>query len=112
MDEKKLYKSYLPMTEATYYILLSLVEGRHGYSIMQHVEKITEGRLKIGPGTMYGVLSKMEGEKVIRITGEEDKRKYYELTETGKRLLSMEIERLKELYNNGLEYGGNLCGNK
>ncbi len=108
MQDKNVYKAYLPMTESTYYILLSLTEPRHGYSIMQHVERITEGRLKIGPGTMYGVLSKMENEKVIRIAGEEDKRKYYELTEVGRELVGLEIQRLSELYRNGLKYGGGL----
>jgi len=106
MDDKKLHKTYLPMTEATYYILLSLVETRHGYSIMQHVEKITGGRLKIAPGTLYGVLSKMDAEKVIVMTNEERKRKYYILSELGKKLLKMEIHRIEELYNNGKEYGG------
>lgn len=106
MTSKSLYKTYLPMTEATYYILLSLNEARHGYSIMQHVEKITDGRVKIGPGTLYGVLSKMENEKVIIMTGEEDKRKYYVLSDLGKELLSMEIIRLKELYDNGVKFGG------
>lgn len=111
MDNKKLYKKYLPMTESTYYILLSLIEERHGYSIMQHIEKITNKRLKIGPGTLYGVLSKMEKEEVISMTHEENKRKYYILNDLGKILLNMEINRLKELYENGFQYGGDYFDN-
>ena len=45
------------LTEAVYYILLSLVEPRHGYAIMQHVEAMSRGRLRISAGTMYGALS-------------------------------------------------------
>ncbi|WBW97639.1 PadR family transcriptional regulator [Oceanirhabdus sp. W0125-5] len=112
MEDKKVYKKYLPMTESTYYILLSLTEERHGYSIMQHVDKITNSRLKLGPGTLYGVLSKMEKESVIKITREEDKRKYYILNDLGKKLLFLEIERLKELYTNGIQYGGENYGCK
>ena len=112
MDEKKIGKKFLPMTEATYYILLSLVERKHGYSIMQYVEEISNGRLKIGPGTLYGVLSKMESEKIITIVAIEDKRKYYILTELGVKVLNMEIKRLKELYDNGIKYGGNIDGEK
>ena len=64
MDTDLLMKQFLPMTESAFYILLSLHEPRHGYAIMQHVEEITEGRIRIGPGTIYGTLSKLEKEEM------------------------------------------------
>lgn len=97
----KSVKKYLPLTEAWYYILLSLVETRHGYGIMQYVERISNGRVKIGPGTLYGALSKMEKEELIVMVLDDDKRKSYELTKQGKKILYYEIERLKELLLNG-----------
>jgi DNA-binding PadR family transcriptional regulator len=93
--------TFIPMSETAYYILLSLVEERHGYGIMQHVSKITENRITLGAGTMYGTLSKLEKSKLIEMTREEDKRKYYQITDDGKDVLTMELKRIEELYNNG-----------
>jgi len=93
-------KSYIPMSETAYYILMSLVEERHGYAIMQYTEEITNGRIKLGAGTLYGSLSKMEKDGLITITKEESKRKYYIITEIGLSVLREEVERIKELYNN------------
>jgi len=101
MNNEKLKNKYLPMTETAYYILLSLNESRHGYGIMQHVEDITDGRIKLGPGTIYGTLSKLEKDHLILSVAEEDRRKFYKLSETGKELLQLEIERLQELIKNG-----------
>lgn len=105
MDVEKLRRDYLPMSETAYYILLSLVETRHGYGIMQHVESITEGRIKLGPGTLYGTLSKMERDGLIAAVAEEDRRKLYRITDLGRELLKLEISRLKELYENGIDFG-------
>lgn len=101
MDDERLKKEYLPMTETAYYILLSLNEQRHGYGIMQHVEKITNGRIKLGAGTMYGTLSKMEKDTLISPVAEQDRRKIYKLNNRGSRLLELEIARLEELLQNG-----------
>lgn len=101
MGIQGLLQKYLPMTEATYYVLLSLSKPRHGYAIMQHVEQMSQGRLKLGPGTLYGILSKMESEQIIQMIGAEEKRKTYELTQVGRQLVEAEIERLQELYENG-----------
>lgn len=105
MSDDKAFKDLLPLTESTYYILLSLKEPRHGYSIMQNIEAITRGRIKMGPGTLYGALSKMESQGIIKMVSEEDKRKSYQLTAKGIRLLGLEIKRLEELYRNGIKYG-------
>lgn len=99
----KLMGSYLPMTETAYYILLSLLEVRHGYGIMQHVEAITQGRIKLGAGTIYGSLSRMEKDGLILAVAEEERRKLYQIAPPGRQLLHLEIKRLGELYNNGLK---------
>ena len=101
MDTKKLQNKYLPLTEAAYYVLISLNEPRHGYGIMQHVEKLTNGRIKIGAGTMYGNLSRMEKEGLISSVAEEDRKKIYKLSEKGKIVLKLELERLEELLDHG-----------
>lgn len=102
MDKDILMKQFLPMTESAYYILLSLHEPRHGYGIMQHVEEITEGRIRIGPGTIYGTLSKLEKEELILQKQETDRKKIYSLSEKGKEVLELELKRLKELVRNGI----------
>lgn len=95
------------MSETAYYILLSLVEERHGYGIMQHVSEITNGRLSLGAGTIYGTLGKLEKAKLIVNTREEEKRKYYQITEAGKDTLQKELSRIQELYENGKKEIGN-----
>lgn len=107
MDIKKLQKKYLPLTEAAYYVLISLNKPRHGYGIMQHVEGLTNGRIQIGAGTMYGNLSRMEKEGLINSVAEEDRKKIYELSEKGKIVLKLELERLEELLNHGKSEMGN-----
>lgn len=104
MSFDQLNKKYLPMSETAYYILLSLKEPRHGYGIMQFVEEITKGRIKLGPGTLYGSLSKMEKDELIVLEKEENKRKSYKLTEDGSKILQAEISRITELYENGKKY--------
>ncbi|HBT19571.1 MAG TPA: PadR family transcriptional regulator [Clostridiaceae bacterium] len=94
-------KKYLPMTETAYYILLCLKKPEHGYGIMQRVETMTKERIKIGPGTMYGTLSKLEGQALIRQVEEVDRKKIYEITGKGLQVLTLEMSRLKELYENG-----------
>ena len=101
MDTKKLQNKYLPLTEAAYYVLLSLNKPRHGYGIMQHVNEITNGRINIGAGTMYGNLSRMEKEGLITPVAEEDRKKIYELSEKGKIILHLEMARLEELIVHG-----------
>lgn len=101
MSIEYLKKKLAPMTEATYYTLLSLLEPKHGYGIMQFVTEISNGRLKLGPGTLYGILGKMHDNKVIKIVKIEGKRKIYCLTDIGLILLQDEISRLEELYRNG-----------
>jgi len=94
---------YLPLTEATFYVMLTLVEPRHGYAVMQQVEKISDGMIKIGPGTLYGVFSTLEKEGLILKVKEEERRKYYLLTYKGKEVLSAQVKRLEIMTRNGME---------
>lgn len=96
-------KVYVPMTETGFYILLCLRKESHGYGIVQKVESLTEGALKLSPGTMYGSLSKMEKDGLIRFVREEDKRKIYIITELGEQVLDLEMKRIERLYRNMME---------
>ena len=94
-------QSYILMSETAYYILLSLLFAeRHGYAIMQYVEELTKGRIRLGAGTLYGTLSKMEKGGLIEVAAEADKRKIYQITSFGKKVLLAEITRIRELYHN------------
>lgn len=92
---------FTSMSETAYYILLSLMEERHGYGIMQHVTELTSQRISLGAGTVYGTLGKLEKGGMIKSTRELEKRKYYVITDQGKEWLKAEVSRLKELYENG-----------
>ena len=94
-------RAFLPLTEATYLILASLAEPRHGYGIMQDVDALSAGRVKLGPGTLYGALTNLLKQKLIRRSGEtgagSERRKVYALTPLGERVLAVEGERLCSL---------------
>ncbi len=94
---------YLPLSEATFYIMLMLVEPKHGYSVMQEVEALTEGQVKIGPGTIYGAFSTLESEGLLEMVGEEARRKIYTLTGKGHGVLQRQLERLELMVHNGHE---------
>ena len=96
--DQHIKKVYIPMTETAFYILLCLQKPNHGYGIVQKVDKLTDGAIRLTPGTMYGSLSKMEKDKVIRLVREEDKRKVYEITELGSEVLQLERRRIERLY--------------
>ena len=91
------------MTETGFYILFCLQKERHGYSITQKVKELTEGQLSISPGTMYGTLAKMEKNGLIAFFREEEKRKLYSITELGRQILELEIQRIERLYRNSKE---------
>ncbi len=91
-------KVYVPMTETGFYILFCLQKPNHGYGIVQMVEKLTAGEIRLAPGTMYGSLSKMEKDGLIRFVGEEEKRKIYTITDLGTEVLELELKRIARLY--------------
>jgi DNA-binding PadR family transcriptional regulator len=96
-------QKYLPLTEATYYILLILKEPNHGYAVMQQVQEISKGLVEIGPGTLYGAFSTLEKEGLIEMVKHENRRKSYLLTTKGKRVLVAQIERLTIMAHLGEE---------
>jgi DNA-binding PadR family transcriptional regulator len=85
---------YLPLTETTYYILLALTEPRHGYAVMQHCTELSEGMVDVGAGTLYNALSKLQKETLIVKVQQDDRRKYYRLTDKGRRVLERQVTRL------------------
>ncbi len=97
-----------PLTEAVYYILLSLVTPMHGYGIMQNVEALSRGRVRLAAGTLYGAINTLlEKGWINALPGEKDSRKKeYVITELGKEALRTETQRLREL----LENGNNILG--
>ena len=96
-------KVYVPMTETGFYILLCLRSPNHGYGIVQKVKEITDNEVILGPGTMYGSLSKMEKDGLIQFVCEEDKRKIYQITDLGTEVLELEWKRIRRLYRNAQE---------
>ncbi len=96
------------LTEATYYILLALYSPQHGYGIMQQVEGMSNGRVKLAAGTLYGALNSMvEKRWIIQIPVEDGSRKKnYQMTKLGLDILTSEVERLRELVSNGDEIIG------
>ncbi|MBE6826868.1 MAG: PadR family transcriptional regulator [Ruminococcus sp.] len=98
------------LTEAVYYILLSLMTPMHGYGIMQNAEELSHGRVKLAAGTLYGAINTMlEKGWIQALPGEKNSRKKeYVITDTGRDVLRMEIARLEELVENGKRIlGGN-----
>jgi DNA-binding PadR family transcriptional regulator len=102
LNFEKTIKSYLPMTETAYYILLSLGQPRHGYGIIKFVEYLTENRIKLGSGTVYGTLTKMQKDGFITVYADEERKTVYQITPLGKQLIKTEINRIKKLYLNAI----------
>ena len=90
-----------PMTEAMYYVLLALPEPDHGYGVMGRIRELTKGRVVMGPGTLYGLLTKLRREGYILLSEEDNRRKTYLITEKGKGALMDEYRRLKRLVEDG-----------
>jgi DNA-binding PadR family transcriptional regulator len=87
----------LPLTETTYLILLALIKAGHGYAVMQRVEELSEGRVRIAAGTMYGALDNLSKQKLIEARASEDpRRKVYQTTKDGLALLELETKRLEK----------------
>jgi len=91
------------LTEAVFYTLLALYSPLHGYGIMQETERMSQGRLKLAAGTLYGAISTMLEKEWIKAlpSEEESRRKEYQITELGKTVVKAELARLEELVGNG-----------
>lgn len=90
-----------PLTEAVYYILLSLTEPLHGYGIMQKAEQLSSGRVRLAAGTLYGALNTLLEKGWIAAGPQEGRQKRYQLTPQGREALLGELDRLRELVANG-----------
>lgn len=94
----------LPLTPAVFNILLTLADGeKHGYGIMQEVEKNTEGQVKMGPGTLYGSIKRMLAAKLIEESDQrpdpqldDQRRRYYRMSSFGHKVLAAEALRLSQ----------------
>ena len=90
-----------PMTEAMYYVLLALMHPNHGYQLMHAITEVSNGRLKMGPGTLYGVLSRMQKDGLISLAEDDGRRKTYQITTGGEEALRIEYRRLQSLIKDG-----------
>jgi DNA-binding PadR family transcriptional regulator len=99
--------SQQPLTPAVFHILLALADGeKHGYSIMKDVENQTNGKIKMGPGTLYGSIKRMLASGLIEEADErpdptldDQRRRYYRLSNIGQKVLSAESQRLEQAVN-------------
>jgi DNA-binding PadR family transcriptional regulator len=94
----------LPLREPTFYILLSLAkQQKHGYAILKEVEALSESKIILSTGTLYGALTRLQDQGLIERVDETDSiengrvRKAYRLTEDGQRVLNAEVSRLQSL---------------
>lgn len=100
---KKDFDTFLPLSLAVLHILLALAsEDRHGYGIMQEVASQSDGRYKLGPGTLYDNLGKLLDQGIVeevssREAEKDSRRRYYRLTELGRGVLATEITRLEDV---------------
>ena len=96
------------LTEAVYYILLALYEPMHGYGIMQKIEELSGGRVKLAAGTLYGAINTLLDKDWIQALpgSSSSRKKEYIITERGKQVAASELKRLHELVLNGEEIIG------
>ena len=95
----------LPLTPAVFHILLALADGeKHGYAIMQEIKTLTDGKIRLGPGTLYGSIKRLLAGGLIEESDErpdpemdDERRRYYRLTDFGQRVITAEAERLLHL---------------
>lgn len=93
----KRHKS-LPLTETAYYILLALLEPAHGYLIMQKIEEFSDGHVRMAAGTLYGAIENLlKMEYIKHVKSEDQRRKVYAITEKGKEILLLDMERMKHM---------------
>ena len=89
-------EQFLPLAPATLHILLALAgEDLHGYAIMQEVARQSEGRYKLGPGTLYDNLQRLLHQGFVKESGGDSRRRYYRLTALGRGVLTAEVSRLE-----------------
>lgn len=106
-------EDFLPLTPAVFHVLLALSDQeRHGYAIMAHAVETTDGQMQMGPGTLYGTIKRLLASKLIEESGDrpdpdmdDERRRYYRMTNFGRRVLQAEVQRLS-----GLVKAARACG--
>ncbi|MCL5409817.1 MAG: PadR family transcriptional regulator [Patescibacteria group bacterium] len=98
MKTQKLTKGNIPLSPQIFYVLLSLaIKQRHGYEIMKQVQSDSQGKIKLGPGTLYGAIKRMLEEKlIIEITSDKQRRRVYKLADKGRAIFQSELQRYNE----------------
>lgn len=87
-----------PLPAASLHVVLALLGGeKHGYALMQDVEELSDGSVKMGPGTLYGTLNRLVDDGLIVETRQDDRRRFYKLTAEGQTVATGELARLKRL---------------
>ncbi|MDF2567954.1 MAG: transcriptional regulator, PadR-like family [Oscillospiraceae bacterium] len=101
-------KENFALTEAVYYILLSLYQPMHGYGIMQNIDRLSRGRIRLAAGTLYGAINTLLERGWITAFPDEhnSRKKEYIITDSGKNAVQIELVRLKELAENGTKIAG------
>lgn len=100
---------HLPLTETVYYILLALGEPAHGYLIMSRVEEMSDGQVRLAPGTLYGALDNLVKQKMItRVPSDDPRRKVYQATQAGLQILAEDTQRMTHMVSlfSDIEDGG------
>lgn len=103
--DQKSPADFLPLTPAVFHILIALADGEaHGYAIMQEVAERSGGSVRLGPGTLYGAIGRLLDDGLIQECDkrpdpemDDERRRYYRLTNLGARVLALETERLEDL---------------
>jgi DNA-binding PadR family transcriptional regulator len=101
-------EALLPLTPVVLHVLLALADerqGKHGYAVAREVEELTEGQIRMGPGTLYGSIQRMldaslieESPRARRARPDDDeRRRYYRVTPFGRRVLELEVARLADV---------------
>ena len=83
------------LSEPMYYLLLSVLEESHGYAMMQNIKMLSNNRVNVGTGTLYALIARFEQEGYIQKTREEERKKYYQITNKGIDLLKEEYHSLQ-----------------
>jgi DNA-binding PadR family transcriptional regulator len=98
-------QEFLPLPSSSFHVLLVLAQGeKHGYAIMQEVERISEGAVRMGPGTLYGTIKRLLEGGLVEETNErpdpvldDERRRYYRITGVGERVVAAEVRRLSTM---------------
>lgn len=95
-------EKYIPLTETMFLVLLTMLEENYGYKVSQDVEEITNGRIILGPGTLYGAINNLNKKGWIKLVNKDNSgKKVYIATDIGRELVSLEIKRMRNLVLKG-----------